>query len=336
MKKITLVLLVTVAVAFGGDWMQWRGPELNGACDAKDLPVSWSVESGDNVAWTCDLPGIGQSTPVMVGDRIFLTTSDEDQLNAVCIARSTGKILWQKKMGKGREAMRRGNMAHPSAVTDGKTVCFLFGQGTIAGFTLAGQELWKRELEDERGLLASKFGFSSSPLLHEGTLYMPLLFRADPSDASTKPSTTLLALDLKTGKTLWTADRPTPATQESLDSYVTPVLGKTGIILTGADLVTSHDPKTGKVQWSFDVAKGNRKTNWRIISSPVQAGELTVSAYPRGRTLVALEADGSKRWDFEGFVPDVCTPAYKDDLLYVLDGKARYLTCLNAGNGREE
>ncbi|WP_168442532.1 outer membrane protein assembly factor BamB family protein [Pontiella desulfatans] len=336
MKQTVLILLATAMAALGGDWMQWRGPELNGTCSAKNLPASWSVESGENVAWTCDLPGTGQSTPVITGDRIFLTTSDDNQLHAVCIDRKSGRIAWKKKVGQGREMPRGGNAAHPSAVTDGKTVCFLYGQGTLVAFTLDGKQLWEKELEKEYGRLATKFGFSSSPLLHSGTLYLPLLYLAGKNDPTAKNGTTLLAIDLLTGKTLWEADRPTPATKESLDSYITPVLGKQGIILTGADLVTSHDPKNGKVQWEFDVAKGNRKTNWRIISSPVQADDLTVTAYPRGRTLVALKPGGGKRWDYEGYVPDVCTPAYGDGLLYVLDGVKRYLTCINAQNGREE
>lgn len=322
-------------MSFGGEWQQWRGPELNGTCVANNLPESWSVERGKNVEWICDLPGIGQSTPIVTGHRIFLSTSDDHQLYAVCIDRKSGKMIWKNKVGKGREAMRRGNMAHPSAVTDGEIVCFLYGQGTLAAFSLDGQKLWQRELEEDHGLLANKFGFSSSPLLHEGKLYIPLLYRADPKDDHAKPSTTLMTVDLKTGKVLWTADRPTPATKESLDSYITAVLGTKGIILTGADLITSHDPNNGKVQWSFDVAEGNRKTNWRIISGPVQADDLTVTAYPRGRTLVALKPDGSRQWDYEGRIPDVCTPAYENGLLYVLDGKVRYLTCINARTGRE-
>jgi outer membrane protein assembly factor BamB len=335
-KGLVLGVLAMACAALGGDWMQWRGPELNGSCDAKNLPSTWSTASGENIAWTCDLPGTGQSTPIVAGNRIFVTTSLDNQLHAVCIDRVSGKIAWDKKVGKGRDMPRNGNAAHPSAVTDGKTVCFLYGQGSMVAFTLDGKQLWERELEDQYGLLATKFGFSSSPLLHNGTLYLPLLYLADTKkDPKSENSTKLVAIDLKTGKTLWDADRPTPASKESLDSYVTPTLGAKGIILTGADLVTSHDPKNGKIQWEYDVAKGNRKTNWRIISSPVQAGELTVTAYPRGRTMVALKADGSKRWDYEGYVPDVCSPAYDGKLLYVLDGVKRYLTCIDAKSGRE-
>lgn len=335
MKQLVWGLMLVSGVASGDDWMQWRGPELNGTCEAINLPESWNLAAGKTIVWTCDLPGTGQSTPVIAGDRIFLTISDNHELIAACVDRKSGKIVWKQKTGTGREALRRGTMAHPSAVTDGETVCFLFGQGTMAGFTLDGKQLWKRELEEERGLLATKFGFSSSPLLHNGTLFIPLLYRTDPKDENTEPSTTLMAVDLKTGKTLWTADRPTPATKESLDSYITPIVGNKGIILTGADLVTSHDSANGRIQWSFDFAKDNRKTNWRIVSSPVRAADLVISAYPRGRKLVALRENGDKCWEYEGFVPDVCTPAYKDGLLYILDGKRRYLTCIEARSGNE-
>jgi outer membrane protein assembly factor BamB len=327
--------MVMAAAAFGGDWMQWRGPEFNGSCEARNLPLSWSLETGENIAWTCGLPGTGQSTPVTAGGRLFLTASDNDRLFGLCIDRNTGKIEWQRELGRGRQALRGGTMAHSSAVTDGNMVCFLFGQGTLAGLSLEGAPLWKRELEDERGLLATKFGFSSTPLLHDGKLYLPLLYRADPQNEDAEPGTTLLIIDPETGRDLQAAQRPSPATRESHDSYITPVPGKNGIILTGGDLVTSHDPATGREQWRFDFAKENRRSNWRIISSPVQAGDLAVTAYPRGRRLVALAPDGRIQWEYEGYVPDVCTPAFDDGILYVLDGAKRYLTAFEAGSGRE-
>ncbi len=338
MKRIghILGLLSFAGIALGGDWMQWRGPELNGTGDATNLPVSWSVERGENVAWTCDLPGLGSSTPIVVGNRIFLTAhSDDDQLYALCIDRTSGKIDWKKKMGSGEKAMRGNTMASPSAVSDGQTVWFFFGQGTLVATTLDGKEIWKRELALDHGTLSTKFGFSSSPLLHSNTLYLPLLYLPKGEQKVPNPGNCLMAIDAKTGKTRWTVERKTEAIKESHDSYITPTLGKTGIIVTGADLVTSHDPKTGEEQWRFDFVEDNRKSNWRIISGPVVAGDLVVTAYPRGRTLVALKPDGSKCWDHKGYVPDVCTPAYDNGLLYVLDGKKRYLTCFDAKDGRE-
>ncbi len=329
-------LLLAAGTTLGGDWMQWRGPELNGTCEATNLPVSWSVENQRNVAWVCDLGGTGSSTPILVGNRIFLSASTpEYELYAIAIDRKTGAVEWRKKLGMGRQAGRGNNMASPSAVSNGKQVCFLFGQGTLAAMSLDGNLLWKRELETEHGMLSQKFGFSSSPLLHGDTLYIPLLYLPKGDQKAPHPGTTLLAIDAQTGATRWSVERPSPAIKESLDSYITPIVWKGNIILTGADLVTSHDPETGREQWRFDFAEGHRKSIWRIIASPVEAGDLVVTPYPRGRTLVALKPDGTKAWDYEGYIPDVCTPAHDQGLLYVLDGKKRYLTCLDAKSGQE-
>lgn len=329
-------LLLAAGTTFGGDWMQWRGPELNGTCEADNLPKSWSVENQRNVAWVRDLEGEGNSTPIIVGNRIFLTVSTPDnELCAIGINRKDGTVEWREKLGTSRQALRGNNMACPSAVSNGEQVYFLFGQGTLAAMTLDGKLLWKRELEKDHGTLSQKFGFSSSPLLHGDTLYIPLLYLPKGDQKAPHPGTSLLAIDTETGATRWSADRPTPALKESLDAYITPIVWKGGIVLTGADLVTSHDPETGREQWRFDFAEGQRKTNWRIIASPVAAGDLVVTPYPRGRTLVALKPDGTKAWDYEGYVPDVCTSAHDQGLLYVLDGKKRYLTCLDAESGQE-
>ena len=333
---LTTTLLLAAGTTLGGDWMQWRGPELNGTCEADNLPVSWSVENKKNVAWTCDLVGTGSSSPILVGNHIFLTASTpEYELYAIAIDRKTGAVEWSKKLGMGRKAGRGNNMASPSAVSNGKQVYFLFGQGTLAAMTLDGKLLWKRELEADHGMLSQKFGFSSSPLLYGDTLYIPLLYLPKGDQKAPHPGTSLLAVNAKTGETRWSVERPTPAIKESLDSYITPIVWKGSIILTGADLVTRHDPKTGREQWRFDFAEGKRKSIWRIIASPVAAGDLVVTPYPRGRTLVALKPDGTKAWDYEGYVPDVCTPAHDQGLLYVLDGKKRYLTCLDAESGQE-
>ena len=110
-------LLLAAGTTFGGDWMQWRGPELNGTCEADNLPVSWSVENKKNVAWTRDLAGTGSSTPIIVGNRIFLTASTpEYELYAIAIDRKTGAVEWKNKLGTGRKAAQGNNMASPSAV----------------------------------------------------------------------------------------------------------------------------------------------------------------------------------------------------------------------------
>lgn len=292
--------------------------------------------SGKNVEWSCDLPGVGSSTPIVVGERIFLTThADDSLLYAVCIDRKSGKINWKQKMSSEEKAVRGNAMASPSAVSDGKTVWFLFGQGTLVATTLEGKELWRRELKKDHGELSAKFGFSSSPLLHEGKLFLPLLYLPMGEQSVPNSGNCVMAFDAQTGKTLWSVVRPTEAIGESLDSYITPIVVNDSLFITGADLATSHDLKTGKATSRFDFAQGNHKKNWRIISGPVAADKLMITAYPRGRKLVALKSDGSPAWEYKGYVPDVCTPAYDNGQLYLLDGVKRYLTCIEAKSGKE-
>lgn len=331
-----VMLALNAGQGVADDWLQWRGPTLSGASAAEDLPLTWSVDTGDHVAWECALPGIGSSTPIVVGERLFLTTSRKDHaaLFAVAVDRKTGAIRWQRNLGVGREVYRR-TMAKPSAVSDGQHVWFYFGQGSLACLTLNGTLRWSRNLETEYGRFATKFGYSASPLLHKGKLYVPLLYRVDEDDARANTGKLLLLINPENGKTLETVVRQTPALKESLDSYTTPLPAPCGIIVTGADLVTCHDPENGALRWKFDFTPQARKTNWRIVAGPVVADGGIVSPFPRGRTLVALDTEGRERWRYEGDVPDVCTPAYDQGLLYVLDGARRYITCLDARSGRE-
>lgn len=112
--------------------------------------LSETTPERKNIEWVTELDG-GSATPIIAGDRIFLpTSSDDNKLSAVCLSRETGKIIWKEKMGTGRRAMRNAGMAAPSAVTDGKRVVFLFGNGTLAGMTVEGDVLWKQGRKTEQ------------------------------------------------------------------------------------------------------------------------------------------------------------------------------------------
>lgn len=342
-------LLLTLSLqAPGQDWMQWRGPALNGTSGAVDLPVSWSVEDGQNIAWVTRLAGSGNATPVVAGDRIFLTmtTGEAHQLQAVCIHRQTGKVEWTRTLGASARSARDNAMASPSAVTDGHHVWFMFGQGTLAAFTLEGKALWQRELEQDYDVFTQKYGYSSSPLLYNDTLYITVLRRLTVvpplvSNGSSLASL-LIAIDPLSGKIRWVHERLTPAEEESKDAYNTPVVytdaRQAAIVVTGGDLVTGHDPATGKELWRYDWAAERRISNWRLIAGPVIADDLIIAPLPRGGRMVAVRprtggAGMERVWEYDGYAPDVCTPAYHDGLLYVLDGKKRYLTAMDAATG---
>jgi len=355
MLKTKLQPLLTCMVSFtmfqttvlADDWLQWRGPNFNGVSDAKDLPDEWSVDRKENIAWVSEGLG-GSATPIVVDQMIYLplTTADDD-LYAICLARENGRIVWKKKMGKGRRANRNVGMACPSPVSDGNQVYFLFGQGTLAAMSLDGKLKWKRELEKEYNVFSQKYGYCSSPVLYDGILYLTMLRRLEirfGRDNGKPMDSFILAVDPRTGKTLWKKNRLTEAPEESRDAYNTAVISREGIIVVGGDLVTCNDLKTGEEKWRYDyqaemLRNGEIKarfTNWRIISSPVMAGELVITPYPRGERLMAIKS-GKKVWDYQGNIPDVSSPAFKDGLIYILDGRKprkSYLLCFEAKTGK--
>lgn len=352
-KSVTFVLpwmaAVTVllpGVAVTGDWPHWRGPMHNGSSnDEGPLPVSWSKTK--NVEWVTGLPGPGAGTPAVVGGRIFVTstTGRAGKLVGMCIRRADGKVLWTKVLGVGRR-MGRISPAGPSPVTDGERVIFLFGSGNLAALDMEGKLIWSRHLPSEYGKLSIKFGYSASPLLHGGRLYVSIVRSRGtgklPSGEVVKLDSLLLAVDPASGRTIWAAKRPSSAIAESQESYSSPIPYKTkdsdGIIVGGGDCLTYNDAKTGKELWRFHYTETNRIL-WRLVPTPVVLDGLICVTIPRGGAMFAVRpprpgGQPPKRaaW-VHGDGPDVCSPLYYKGLLYVLHEEKRTLTCLDPTNG---
>ena len=163
--------LSAAAVRAGNDWPQWRGPNFNGSSEATNLP---STIEKDKAAWTTQLPGLGSGTPVITGDRIFVSCVDPKsaKLLGVCISLADGHIFWSKEIGTGAAKNERNNTASPSAVTDGKIVYFYFATGDLAAFDVEGKPLWQRDIQKDRGVFNVQWIYSSSPLLYKGKLYI--------------------------------------------------------------------------------------------------------------------------------------------------------------------
>ena len=343
------VLVIFSSACFAGDWPHWRGPAYNGSSDEKNLPASWSRT--ENIAWATSLPGPSAATPIISGGRVFLSSMARTKygLLAVCVDRKDGKVLWQKHVGSGRWVPDN-NMACPSPVTDGKRVFFLYGTGDLAALDFSGKLLWSRSLEKDYGRFAIKYGYSSSPLLHAGKLYIAVLRRAAdyrmPSGKTVRLDSFLLALEPDTGKTLWKHVRTSDAISESQDSYSSPIPctigGEDGILVSGADYLTCHDAKSGKEIWRHRYVS-RKHLLYRLVPSPLVTGGLVCGVVPRGNGVFGLDPlkkdnsfdeaqDKSGRpkvaWNLDKG-PDVCTPLYYKGLLYVLDGQRKELTCLD-------
>ena len=338
MRRVGVVtlLFVTFVIARADNWPQWRGPSLNGVSNEKNLPVKWTTE--ENVSWKVALPGMSGSTPIIWRDRIFLNVADGDNLFVWALNKTNGEVLWKKPLGGGNVKMRKQNMSSPSPVTDGRSVYVMTGTGILKGFDFTGKELWTRDIQKEYGQFGLQWGYASSPLLHEDSLYVQVLHGMKTDDASY-----VMRIDKKSGKTLWKVDRPTSAIRESPDSYTTPALlryGKTTeIVITGGDCVTGHDPATGKELWRANGLNPDNNPNYRIVASPIVFDNI-IYAPTRIKPLLALKAGG--RGDITsshvlwstGNGPDVPTPVTDGKYFYVVNDRG-IVFCLDAKTGAE-
>jgi outer membrane protein assembly factor BamB len=273
-------LLLAVACLFcssaisAEDWPQWRGPRLDGSSREKGLPLKWSPS--ENVAWKTPIPGIGHSSPIVVGDRVFVTTCLVEQKATnksrllLCIDRTTGKVLWQREVCVAPlEAKHKLNSyASATPASDGKLVYVTFlrsrpmtpadaradagirkDQGielwksvvpemVVAAYDMHGDKAWKKV----PGRFYSRHGFSNTPILHKDLV----IINAD-QDATAY----IVALDKSTGKERWRVDRP-----NRIRSYCVPLIvdagGRTQLVLTGSNGVDSYDPDTGKHLWHIE------------------------------------------------------------------------------------
>ena len=331
---VTFVLATSTLALRAENWPQWRGPSLNGVSTEKNLPVEWTTE--ENVTWKLELPEWSGSTPIIWGERIFLSVAEGDDLYLWCVNRNTADPLWVRPLGSGNVKMRKQNMSSPSPVTDGKNVYVMTGTGSLKGFDFDGNLLWAREIQKDYGRFGLNWGYASSPLLFEDSLYLQVLHGMRTDDPSY-----ILRIDKKTGKTLWRVERPTDAIRESPDSYSTPALlrydGKTEIVITGGDCATGHDAATGKELWRLNGLNPRNNPYNRTIASPLVAGSL-IYASSRVRPLVAIRSGGRydiseshRVWSTDNG-PDVPTPVTDGKYFYIVNDKG-ITWCLNAKTG---
>jgi len=339
MMRIMRLALLPVIFALGltaANWPQWRGPSLDGVSDEKGLPTKWTTD--DNVTWKVALPGRSGATPIIWGEHIFLNVADGDDLYLWAVDRKAGGVLWKKKIASGNFKINKQNMSSPSPVTDGKTVFNMTGTGIFKAFDFSGNELWSRDIQKDYGDFGLNWGYASSPLLWNNTLYVQVLHGMKTDDPSY-----LLKIDPKTGKTIVKVERPTDAIVESPDSYTTPAIWTSGkqseIIISGGDVVTGHDPATLKELWRANILNPQNNPMNRIIASPVVRDGL-IYAPTRVRPLSALRPGGKGDVSKSHLVwqnpngPDVPTPVTDGKYLYITNDRG-IVWCLDAKTGAE-
>jgi outer membrane protein assembly factor BamB len=321
-----LVAMATAATLSAENWPQWRGPAKNGVSTERGLPLKWSTT--ENIAWKLAMPGRSGSTPIIWGETIFLNIGTADRsgdLELWALDRADGRIRWKKHIAGGNHVERKQNMSSPSPVTDGQTVWVMTGVGILKAFDFGGKELWMRDIQKDYGRFGLNWGYASSPLLYGGDLFVQVLHGMKTDDPSY-----LLRIEGKSGKTLWRTERPTRAIEESPDSYTTPAAlavskapNGVEIVVTGGDVVTGHDPASGKELWRMDGLNPTNNPANRIIASPVAVGDIVI-APTRERPMLAIKGGGRgdvtrthRLWSFDNG-PDVPTPVSDGKLLYTI------------------
>ena len=331
--SMSFVALV-VATLSADNWPQWRGPQLNGVSSEKGLPLKWTADS--NIAWKLPVPEWSGATPIVWGDSIFLNVAEGNTLSLWCIDRKGPTVLWKAPLGGGNHQERKQNMSSPSPVTDGAHVYVMTGTGILKGFDFKGNAMWSRDIQREYGRFGLNWGYASSPLLHEDALFVQVLHGMKTDDPSY-----LLRIDKNTGKTVWKVERPTDAIAESPDAYTTPALLQYGttteIVVSGGDVVTGHDPVSGKELWRLKGLNPHNDPSNRIVASPLVAAGLVI-APSRVSPVIAIRPGGRgdvsqshRAWQFSRG-PDVPTPVSDGTHLFLVTDNGIVYT-LNAATG---
>jgi outer membrane protein assembly factor BamB len=342
MKSLVGLLAISLFVthSFAGNWPHWRGPHFDGSTDEKNLPAEFSKTQG--VAWKASLPGSSAATPIIWEDRVFLSCADEQSkgMRALCLDRKSGKILWNQEVGAGYNYDEKSNFASPSPVTDGNVAVFLYGNGEVAAFDLAGKKLWGKSLQKEYGAFAYQWTYGASPTIYDKQVLIQVLNRNQPVHGRGKTDgpidSYILSLEPQTGKELWRHVRPSDAKQESQEAYSSVIPfehnGRTELLVAGGDCITGHNSKDGTELWRWGTWNPERITHWRLVPSPVAGNGIILACAPKGSPVYAFKA-GAKGTQTDSVLAwksserevssDVATPLFYKGKFYILRGEQR-------------
>ena len=253
--QIIHLMLVTFGIAqtpSAMDWPCWRGPNGdNHAPSETQTPLRWNLETGENVIWKTAIPGRGHSTPVMIGDAIFLTTSDlrHQTQSLIKLDRERGNIIDRWIIHQGTLPARihpNNSHASPTPAFDGENVLVVFHTDDaiwLTSLTTDGRQNWQRKVADFKPEFF-QFGYGASPLVEDDLVIVAAEYNGSDSG--------LYAFDSRTGNQVWKVDRPSNLNFAS--PIVATIAGQRQVMLAGADRITAYDPQTGKSFWSIDSA----------------------------------------------------------------------------------
>jgi outer membrane protein assembly factor BamB len=301
-------------------WPGFRGPGGNGHAPADaDPPIAWDVAAGSGVLWKVELPLPGFNSPVVAGNRVFLTGASAAVRELFCYDADSGALLWRQPLRGIRgspaappEVTDDTGYAAPSVATDGRRVFALFANGDLAAFTVEGAPLWAQNL----GTPQNHYGHSSSLVADLTRLYV----QYDHGGGSR-----VLALHTDSGRVAWSRHRAVET------SWASPILVHTGarreLVLNAAPQVVSYDPDSGEEFWALECMGGE------VAPAPAYDDGLVFVANQYARLAAIETGNGTLLWDqYDLSLPDVASPLAVDGLLF-LAASDGIVTCLDARGG---
>lgn len=337
LQRSTLVLLIlTAAAAYAEDnvrmiavegegagyWPGWRGPSAQGYVQGSGYPDTWS--SSDNVVWKTPVPGAGNSSPIVWGDRLFLSTARDGgrALSLLSFDRNDGKLLWETTVPQ--KGVERGydKNGHASAtpVTDGRLVYASFGTHGLVAFDFDGKIAWHTKIP----ALDNYHGSAGSPILYQNTV---ILYQDHQGQSF------VAAFHRQTGKMIWRTDRDTRT------GWGTPVVIRAGrrdeLIVSSQHRVNAYDPATGVEIWSVT---GN---TFEVIPTPVVGHDLVFASSGRAGPTIAIRPGGSGDvtdthvvWQSPKGAPFVPSGIIVDEQLYTINDMQAIVTSFDAKTGK--
>ena len=335
MINLSLLLFVAVLPPVADAWPAFLGAGASSA-KAEQIPLKWSPTEG--VAWRATLPGHGQSSPVIWGERVFLTSVEgpqKDTFHLVCLDLASGKELWRKSTKNSTPVANSVyvSRAAPTPVVDATRVIAQFESGECVAYAHDGKELWTRSLGTEMGPLVAEFGLGASPCQTESLVYV-LLEHDGPSY--------LVALDKNSGATTWKAER-SPRRSWSSPAIVT-VAGQPQVVVSSSGSVDGYDATKGDLLWSFKEVGGNTGTTptdcgegrFFVGASAGRQGENAEEA-KKSNCMMQVTKAGSewkveRKWVADEATPSWASPIMHDGLAYWIN-RVGVIYCFDAATG---
>ena len=295
----------------------FRGNNLLGTSNAKNIPTSWNLATGKNILWQAPIPRKGFNSPVINGNKVFFSGGDENIRELFCYELSSGKQLWRLEV-KNTEGVPKTTedtgFAASTVASNGKVVCAVFATGDVVCADIDGKKLWAKNI----GVPDNSYGYASSPLIFGNSL----IIQYDNRNAKK-----VIALNLANGNQRWLKDRA-----ERNQSWSSPIIAMVNntpqLILVGNPGITSYNPNNGEQNWRIEAMSGEP------APSPAYANGIVFAATEYAAMVAINAANGTELWRNNDFLPEIASPVATKDFVFVATSYGVVAT-FNAQNGEE-